>query len=245
MTIAVLISCTSTERKTEQKSATNFKSKDTLISFTGHWLSKDYLESINNFKSPKKAQDNSEYIYIPERTLKQTIMISNFHEGGTALTVLSNAEQFELWEVLEDSLAQLIDKIKIIDNNNIKIGTRFFVKINPIKSNNGSLILGEILFKGIYTNSTGTRIEFKNDGHVSGLDNFKVYDPTIDYFDAGMQVDQIGLGDNKKDLEYFGFKFNNDTLELYKLNCLTFDSTDNMCIEVDFGELIHKLWKKK
>jgi hypothetical protein len=245
LTIGVLHSCSSTDKNTEQTAVTNFKTKDTTISFTGYWLCKDYFESINNFKSPKKAQDNSEFIFVPDRTLKQTMMIANFHEGGPTLTILSNADQYELWEIQEDSLTQRLDNIEIIDKTNIKIGNRLFVKINPLKNDNGSKILEDILFKGIYTNASGKTIEFKNNGQVFGLENFKIYEPNIDYIDAGMQVDQIGLGQNNNDLEYFGFKFIQDTLELYKLNCLTFDSTDNRCVEVELGQQTHKLWKKK
>ncbi len=245
MTFGLLCSCSSTDKNTEQTSAANFKTKDTTISFTGYWLCKDYFESINNFKSPKKAQDNSEFIFIPDRTIKQTMMIGNFHEGGPTLTILSNGDHYELWEIQEDSLTQQLDKIEIIDEPNIKIGDRVFVKINPLQSDNGSRILEEILFKGTYTNALGTAIEFKNNGQIIGLDNFKIFEPIIDYIDAGMQVDQIGFGQNKNELEYFGFKFNKDTLELFKLNCLTFDSTDNRCVEVELGQQTHKLWKKK
>jgi hypothetical protein len=53
------------------------------------------------------------------------------------------------------------------------------------------------------------------------------------------------LGQNNNDLEYFGFKFIQDTLELYNLNCLNFDSTDNRCVEVELGQQTHKLWRKK
>jgi hypothetical protein len=245
MTIGLLCSCSSTDKNTEQTSAANFKTKDTTISFTGYWLCKDYFESINNFKSPKKAQDNSAFIFIPDRTIKQTMMIGNFHEGGPTLTILSNGDHYELWEIQEDSLTQQLDKIEIIDETNIKIGDRVFVKINPLQSDNGSRILEEILFKGTYTNALGTAIEFKNNGQIIGLDNFKIYEPIIDYIDAGMQVDQIGFGQSKDELEYFGFMFNKDTLELFKLNCLTFDSTDNRCVEVELGQQTHKLWKKK
>lgn len=243
--VGALFSCSSADKNTEQIAISSYKTKDTTISFTGHWLCKDYFDGIRNFKSPKKSQDNSNYIYIPDRTLKQTMMISNFHEGGPTLTILSNANKYELWEITEDSLTQRIDMIDIIDDNNIKIGNRTFVKINPLENDKGTMILEEILFKGIYTNSDGATIEFKNNGQVSGIENSEVYEPIIDYFDMGMDVDQIGLGKNKNDLEYFGFKFNQDTLELFKLSCVTFDSTNNRCEEVEFGQLTHKLWKKK
>lgn len=245
LTIVFFCSCSSTDKNTEQSSDTNFKTKDTSISFNGYWLCKDYFESIKKFKSPKKSQDNSEYIFIPSRTLMRTMMISNFHEGGPTLTILSNGNQYELWEIQEDSLTQLLNKIEIINETNIIIGNRHFVKINPFQSENGSKILEEILFKGTYTDTSGKKIEFKNNGHLIGLDDFKIFEPVIDYIDAGMQVDQIGLGQHKNELEHFGFKFNNDTLELFKLNCLTYDSTANMCVEVEFGQLTHKLWKTK
>lgn len=245
LTTGALFSCSSTDKNTNYNTETNFKTKDTTISFSGYWLCKDYFESIKKSKSPKKAQENSEFIYIPDRTLKKTMMISNFHEGGGVLTILNNDDNYELWGILEDSLTEFVDKVVVIDNKNIKIGTRAFVKINPIKNENRPLILEEILFKGIYTNSFGATIEFKNNGQVSGLDDFKYYDPTIDYFDAGMQVDQIRLITNNKYPKDFGFKFNKDTLELYTLTCLTFDSTDNMCVEVGLGQLTNKLWKKE
>lgn len=244
-TIGVFVTCSSTFKNTERTSDPNFKAKDVPISFTGYWLCKDYFESINSFKSPKKAQVNSAFIYVPDRTLKPTMMIANFHEGGPTLTILSHADQYELWEVEEGILTQRIDKIEIIDKTNIKIGNRLFVKISPLMSNYGARILEEILFKGIYTNASGATIEFKNDGQVVGLENFNSYEPQIDYSDAGMQVDQIGLGKNNTDFDYFGFKFHKDTLELFKLHCLTFDTADNRCVEVELGQQTHKLWKKQ
>ena len=87
--IGLLCSCSSIDKNIEQTSVNNFKTKDTTISFTGYWLCKDYIESINNFKSPKKAQYNSKFIYIPDSTIKQTMMIGNFHEGGPIVTIMS------------------------------------------------------------------------------------------------------------------------------------------------------------
>lgn len=242
LTIGFFCSCSSTDKNTDRN---NFKTKDTTISFTGYWLCKDYVESIRTFKSPKKAQDNSAFIFIPDRTLKQTMMISNFHEGGPNLTILSKDDHYELWEIQDDSLIQQLSTIEMIDKTTLKIGDRLFVNINPVQGENGSRILDEILFKGIYTNASGATIEFKNTGQIVGMDNIKRYEPVIDYIDAGMQVDQIALGQNKNELEYFGFTFNQDTLTLYNLNCLTFDSTDNRCVEVELGEPAYKLWKTK
>ncbi len=74
----------------------DFRTFDTLVSFAGSWLSQDYFNSIKKFKSPREAQDDSEFIIIPKRTLQGTIMIYNFHEGGAFLKVVKNNENYEL-----------------------------------------------------------------------------------------------------------------------------------------------------
>jgi hypothetical protein len=243
----LLFSCTSNDRTQDdsKKLTDQFKSLDTLVSFSGYWLSEDYHNSIRQFKSPKKAQDGSQFIFIPDRTLQQTIMIYNFHEGGTFLKILKHGDGYEIWEVQDDSLTQRLYSVEIISATKIKLGDKTFVKINSLKNKDTYQILEKILFEGQYTNSNGKTIEFKPNGQVIGLDNFTYYDPIIDYFDAGMQVDQVGLGNSQSELDWYGFKFNRDTLELYKLNCLTFDSTDNRCVEVDYGQLSYKLWRKE
>lgn len=244
----LLFSCTSNDRKQDgSKNLTDdqFKSLDTVVSFSGYWLSEDYFNSIRQFKSPKKAQDGSQFIFIPDRTLQQTIMIYNFHEGGTFLKILKHVDGYEIWEAQDDSLTQRLYSVEIVSATKIKLGDKTFVKINSQKNKDTYQILEKILFEGQYTNSNGKTIEFKPNGQVIGLDNFRYYDPIIDYFDAGMQVDQVGLGNSQSDLDWYGFKFNRDTLELYKLNCLTFDSTDNRCVEVDYGQLSYKLWRKE
>ncbi len=245
--IGLLFSCSSNDRQQNGTTvfSNDFKQLDTTVSFSGCWLSEDYYNSIREFSSPKRAQDGSQFMVIPDRTLQQTIMIYNFHEGGPFLEILKHANNYEIWEVQDDSLTQRLSSVEVISATKIKLDGKTFVKINPVKTQDTEQILEEILFKGQYTNSDGKTIEFKNNGQVVGLDNFKYYEPIIDYFDAGMQVDQVGFGVSQKDLGWYGFKFNKDTLELYKLNCLTFDSTDNRCVEVDYGQLTYKLWRKE
>jgi hypothetical protein len=187
------------------------------------------------------------------------MMIYNFHEGGEFLTVLKNETSYELWQVYNDSITKRENVIEIISPREIKIGDKNFVKIHPIigkdifsvSRENQPLILEEILFKGNYITADGKNVEFKNDGNLISLDNYHYYVPVDDYYDEGMQVDQIGLthSDNDsikwKDLEWFGFKFNEDTLALYKLNCVAFDSTSQNCGIVEYGDLIYKLFRKR
>lgn len=245
--IGFMFSCSFNDRKPDSSKAfiDDFKSLDTTISFSGYWLSEDYYNSIQQFSSPQKAQDGSLFIDIPDKTLQQTIMIYNFHEGGTFLKILKHGNKYEVWEVQDDSLTQRLNTIDIISTTKIKLGEKTFVKINPVKTQNTVQILEEILFKGIYTNKDGKTIVFKPNGQLVGFDNFNYYNPIIDYIGEGMQVDQVGLGSSQKDIKWYGFKFNQDTLELYKLDCLTFDSTEHRCIDVGYGQLKYKLWRKK
>lgn len=222
------------------------KTLDTLVPFSGYWLCEDYLNSLNKFKSPKKAQEGEcKYIEIPKKTLITTSIILNFHEGGEELKVLKNKGIYQLWKIDYDTISELMSDIKIISQTKIKIANETFIKINPLKINDEVKILEEILFKGQYVTSEGKIVNIKNNGQVTGLDNYRYYYPIIDYYDAGLQIDQIGFGITNKDFDYYGFKFNNETLELYKLKCITYDSIEKECVEVDYGELAYKLSRMK
>lgn len=243
--IGLLFSCTSNDKKQNRsKNLTDqFKSFDTIVSFSGYWLSEDYYNSIMQFKSPKRAQKGAQFIFVPVRTLQQTIMIYDFHEGGAFMKLVKHGDHYEFWGVQEDSLTQEFFSVEIISTTKIKLGDKTFVKINPAKSKHNYRILEEILFEGQYVSFDGKSIEFKPNGQVTGLDDFTYYEPIIDYFDAGMQVDQVGLGNSENDLDWYGFKFHNDTLEIYTLSCLSLEGTNNKCVEVDYGRLKYKLWK--
>ena len=219
--IGLLYSCSQNDRKEGKNKYTSSDTTafDTSFSLAGSWLSEDYYNSINLYKSPRKAQDNSEYIFIPDSLPANATLIYNFHEGGT---VSLKAIQKISWE-------------------KIKINDKTFVKINPLHEK--YMILEEILFKGVYKSIDGKDVEFKNTGEVVGLDNFHYYLPMIDYFDVASDVDQVDLGSTDKNTVRFGFKFNQDALEIYKLNCLTYE--EKQCVEVGFGELAYKLWKVK
>lgn len=243
-----MYSCSSNDSKESNNIVTvkDIKSFDTTISFSGYWLSETYFNSIKRNNSPRQAQDGSLFIFIPAKTLKTTMMIANFHEGGPLLTILKNIDKYQAWEIQDDSIIQAVFDIQVLSQDKIKIGDNSFVKISPIEKDGHRFILEDILFQGQYISTDNKTIEFTKNGQVKGLGNYEFYSPIIDYIDAGMQVDQIGLGTSENDLEYFGFKFKQDTLELYKLKCLTVDSTDNnRCVEVDFGQLLYKLCRKK
>jgi hypothetical protein len=245
--IGFLFSCslTNKHKKDLSSSTDNYKKLDTLVSFSGSWLSEDYFNEIVKNKSPRKAQDGALFIVIPQKTLSLTTIIYNFHEGGTLLEVVSNKNNYEIWEVQNDSLSQKVYDVKILSPLKISLGDKSFVKISSDTDTENFIVLDEILFKGNYTDTKNNKIEFKSNGQIVGMDSFNFYESVIDYYDEGMQVDQIRLGDSRDKLDYYGFKFKGDTLNLYKLNCLEFDSTSNNCGVVEYGQLIYKLWKQK
>lgn len=215
------------------------------MSISGSWLSEACFNSIIESKSPRKSQDGSHYIVIPGKTLQQTTMIYNFHEGGASLVILKNNEHYEFWWMQDDRFAQKVYEVKIISQSKICIGDKVFVKISSSTDTDNYKVLEDILFKGIYTDTDKNRIEFTGNGQIIGLDDFHFYDPIVDYYDEGMQVDQILLGNSKNDRDYFGFKFQGDTLELYMLNCVEHGNDSNDCEIVEYGQLIHKLWRQK
>lgn len=244
-----LLSCGSDTKPAQQSAAPaiNFKTNSVPVPFAGNWISETYLRDIKEHQSPRKAQETIEecYIQLPDQTLRASTMVINFHEGISDLVMVSNNGAFQLWEKTGDTLSNIKYTIQPISADSIKIGDKLFLKINSSTAGNEPQILEEILFKGKYKSKTGEQVEFKSNGEVTGLGKYKYYKPLIDYFDAGLQVDQVGLGETSDKMENFGFKFKKDRLELYVLKCKTYDNTEKRCVEVDFGDKTYELAKVK
>lgn len=221
------------------------KNMSVPVPFAGSWISEDYLKSITENQSPRKAQEGSEdvFIHLPSNTQKTATMVYNFHEAISDLVMVSRKGQFELWEKQNDTMSNVKYTIEKMEDDKIKIGQKTFVKINPVITADQPRILEAILFAGRYTDNKGLKVEFKPNGEVIGLGSYKYYLPIIDYFDAGLQVDQVGLGKTREKLEYVAFKFKKDKLELYKLKCNEYDETDKRCLDVSFGEKLYDLQK--
>ena len=247
VTITAFTSCRNEQKPVAERATTpaklNFKEIKAPIPFAGSYVSEKYLTSIRDKKSPRKAQESIEecFIRIPDNTLVPTSMIINFHETLTDLVPLNHNGTYELWEKQNDSLTKARYTIEIVAADKIKIGNNIFVKINPDIADNQPRILEEILFKGTYAMKNGEKVEFKNNGEVIGLGKYKYYAPLIDYFDAGLDIDQVGLGETRDKLTNFGFKFSKNGLDLYDLKCKTFDKKENRCVEVDFGNKVFDL----
>lgn len=244
-----LLSCGPDTKPAQQSEAhaINFKTHSVPVPFAGNWISETYLRDIREHQSPRKAQETIEecYIQLPDHTLRSSTMIINFHEGISDLVMVNNNGAFHLWEKAGDTLSNVKYTIQPISADSIKIGEKLFVKINSSTAGNEPQILEEILFKGKYKSKNGEQVEFKSNGEVTGLGKYKYYKPVIDYFDAGLQVDQVGLSETADKMENFGFKFKKDRLELYALKCTTYDNIEKRCVEVDFGNKTNELAKVK
>lgn len=240
-----LTSCSSDNKQdTDTKTASrNFKTLDTIISFAGSWVSENHYSSILKYRSPKKAQDGSLFIKIPDKTLKETMMILNFHEGGPPLTILKNGNSYETWEIQEGNMIQKLDEIQVLSTEKIRIGAKTFIKVISVPETNAEVILQDLLFKGRYLLNGDKTVEFLANGQIKGLGTFQTYAPHCDYYDSGMQVDQLALGSSNTQPVDFGFTFEKDTLKIYKLKCLTYDSIEKKCYDVELGTLEFSLVK--
>jgi len=232
------------------------KAENGKIPIAGCWVSENYFHSIKKNKSQKNAQNNSLLIIIPEKCNEKTTIMENFHDDFEYFTILKNHSKYEVWEIHDYQKAKFYYTIEVISSTKIKIGDTILVKIDPLRIKdfyhnglkNEILVQEELLFKGEYITSDNKKVVFKKNGEIIGLDGFYYYAPNNDYYDEGSQVDQVCLIKSEKnigwkDLENYGYKFNKDTLELYKIKCVEFDSISHNCGIVEFGELKYKLRK--
>ena len=238
LTVALLFSCSSNEQQSSDTS-NRFKTLDTIVPFTGFWLSEKYINTVIKTKSPLHSQDeNANSITIPSKTLEVTRMVGGLHEGAADMVLVKKSDKFQFYYKYDDTIRDLAYDIELISKTKIKIGNEFFLRVNEN-------FLEEILFKGEYIDNKGSLVEFNINGQVKGLDNYKVYSPVYDYNDAAKDVDQVVIGQTDTEGKRYGFKFLGDSLFIYELVCLEFDSLNNLCSKVDYGQLTYKLYRKE
>lgn len=242
--------CTKSGQQENSTAAVDFTKLDTALSFAGYWLSESYYNDIITHKSPQKSQEGSEecFVVIPERTLQPTMMVWNFHEGSEEISVVKKGSKYQFYEFSADSVGSYQKDITLISFDKIKIGDKTFVKITPYAKpdeKNNPLILEEILFKGKYRSADGKEVEFRNDGQIVGLGNYRYYQPTMDYIGPGMQIDQVSLSADEDQKQWMAFKFRQDTLLIYNIKCVEFDKSNNECSVADFGTLQYTLIRQK
>jgi len=216
-------------------------SNDTAISLTGVWVNKAYLDTLLATGSPRTAINavRESCIEFRSDTDKYAHIALNFHEGEDERIFRKGGKY-----MLGDS-----GEILALSPEEIRIAHQYFVKFkHPDSLKYDYNIVEELLFVGNYQLENGAKVSFSSDGRVFGLDSVRYFTPNVDYIGPGLDVDQLWLGvdsDVYKSPKY-AFKFINDTLLLYKLNCLEgYDSTDQSCGVTGFGQLKWKLFKKK
>ncbi len=214
------------------------------IPIAGNWIHEAYYNSIKSNQSPRRAQKTCEvcFVRIPANPKESTTLVYNFHEAMENTLVTGQNDQFQLWESDEGKPVKMIDSIKIKNKNKIIIGDNTFININTSPDGTSFKILEQLLFKGTYLTENGGAIEFKKQGDVTGLGDFKYYEPMLDYNDAGRNIDQVMLGKNKNDMKAYAFKFNKKNLQIFELACKTKDNSGD-CMEVAFGKVLYTLKK--
>lgn len=217
---------------------------DTLVPFSGSWINEGYLKRIRMTRSPRQAQDGARFVVIPEKANRLAFFVYNFHEGGTSFRVRKMGNAFRLEEDPAESETPGTRRylpFQMLGKNRIRIEDTVFVKQDILHRGLNPLVLEGILFQGKYRLLNGKGVQLLPDGRIEGWELFSFYSPVLDYFDAGLQVDQVYLGADEKSARPFGFRFRGDTLCLHALRCLAFDSSENRCMEVALGKEMHRL----
>jgi hypothetical protein len=231
------------------KKSPDFKTVHAALSFAGAWVNEVYVDSIHKNRSPRKDQGIEEScINIPDSTLMTTSMVGGFHEGGPEMVVVMDGDRYQFFDPTFKTPKEIIEPLS---PDRLRIGSQYFKKLTHADMEKYEWgILNEILFAGKYKTQVakevgeeaGKEVVFAVDGHITGLDTITYYQPHADYTgDQDLGVDRISLGPSQKNLHEYGFQFNGDTLLIYSINCLKYDSVAHECGLEQLGELQWKL----
>lgn len=212
--------------------------KPASTGFGGIWLNRKYVDRLIATQSPKKSQDITPItmLVLPDDFNKEATVIISFHEGATG-KVFKKDKGYQINYADSNEPPFSFD----LDKRGIKSENDEFVKLKSSGNKNDFRIADQLLFAGKY-DLNGKQVEFSTNGKVTGLDAFSYYSVLIDYYDAGMQVDQIRLGKNAEESKLYGFTFKNDTLSIYELKCV--DGDADFCDVVKLGKKLYQLKKK-
>ena len=205
----------------------------------GNWVNKKYVDKLLLTKSPKASQEAVllTMVTLPRETEQEAMLIWSFHEGGNYILRRIN-NQFGLAGRDSRDLRYELS----VENDILTLDSNQFIQIHDHEERHDYDIAEQLLFAGNYDLS-GKEVEFTADGQIIGLDTITYYSVLIDYWDAGLQVDQIVLGANSDDSKLYGFKFSHDTLSIYQLNCL--EKQETYCAVVENGLEVLKMIKKR
>ncbi|GAB4329136.1 MAG: hypothetical protein OHK0038_03130 [Flammeovirgaceae bacterium] len=235
-----MASCSSSNKEREIQNSQNQRATVEVYepTYDGVWVNEKYLNALKQTHSPKVAQ-NAAYtsmISIPHDHSGEAIVVHNFHEGTTyQLKFLGDSYIFSSTEGSDTLKFEQEDKIAIWKNE----------KFQKLQQHYGeNRIIEELLLEGVYNvDGQASTVELKHNGQVTGLGNYQYYKGVLDYFDAGMQLDQIELSEDGKNWDKFGFSIegNKQRLHIFELKCEEFDSQSKTCQEVSRGKEVYLL----
>jgi hypothetical protein len=219
------------ENRNSSKSTSDNSNRNEEVyqNFDGIWVNEKYFESLMKHKSPKRSQKIGEVTVLGFENGKAKINYA-FHEGLNGALERRDAIYYlkdESGNEKAVTLSKALDELKYNKEHFKKIDVKDYYKI-----------LEGLLFKGKYK-LEGKEIEFTENGEIKGWADFDTYEPFADYYDEGMQVDQLSLSKKGKEPEFFGFRFSSHKLNIYDLKCLQMEN--NVCAVVENGKLKYKL----
>jgi hypothetical protein len=217
---------------------------DTVHKLEGLWVNKVYADTLLLTHSPRTSQQvgGNTYLYFTDSAEPSVLVGLGFHEG-TAWSIIRNSNKLMLYDSGE---RRNMGVVELISTEEFRLGRQDFIKLkHPNRDNYDYDIVEELLFAGNYQMQNGASVSLSSDGRASGWDTIRYYVPDVDYIGPGMDVDQVELGSNKTRLTPYGFRFDKDTLFIYKLNCLIPDSLEHDCDSVALGNVAWKLVKKQ
>ncbi len=243
--VILLTACNQHTDSTTTPTASNATQVAEAVPFAGYWVNKGYYDTLLLTGSPRIAQNGCTILILPDSTGKPLLQGWNFHEGSAEYTLYKSDETYTVYTTSDDTLINTGSTIKPLPGGMLEFAGATFVKIAGPGYDFAFPVTEEILFKGRYTDSTGNSIQLSGNGTITGWPQFNRYAVVSDYYDRGLQVDQLSLqqpGSNQPEL--LGFKYAGDTLKMYSLTCLHEDE-DGDCAEVDFGDLKYTLLRVK
>ena len=221
-----------------------FMSLDTVLPFPGLWVNTAYVESIRKTLSPRASQnagDGKSFITMPERTLQTTSWIYGFHEGGEGVIVVKDGPRYKLYR---SDTSKFISEITPLPGGRLRIGDQTFVQLqHPDSTVYDKGIIEELLFAGKYLDEQGRTVTFETNGRVTGLDTFTHYQPQCDYVENREDFEELFLGRQLEIMHMtrFGYEIKKDSLIIYQLQCMDFDSVGKYCDSAVFVRRLRTL----
>jgi hypothetical protein len=241
-----LISCSSNKKVNDIKSlSADSNTKLTISDLSGDWVNLKYLHSIQKTRSPKISQGIGEFSYVTF-SRDTALFIFGFHEGSDLKVIADKPNRFFCAGYDNDTIWMIVSNDTLIINHKGTQETYLKYQMSLPNDEFGNRLLNKEIFSGDYVNvdSPGQSVSFSDNGNVKGFLDYSTYFVSSDYYDAGCDFDIIYLRKKTNDRVEYTWNFSKDTLMIYKLDCQTYDSTSEMCVETKIGKLQYRLIKK-